>query len=268
MLIYEHSTSKKKIDISDFGYSLKKENGYSIFSSRIRDLFYVNDNTMLVFLENEEEDGGFAQQKYLIIDNGQIIEFENKLGVDVVFSSIVMVSKGKKIIKTLDRLGSGRVEFNLRKQDYSILHPVLLMGQEISYSEDLRSYSELITKGVNIQKGKLQNYFLTSFLDGYKKVIIPYKFIPELDLAMYKVYNNGILTNKDIKDFDKYELGILRNLIFAKYNYDFNSVFYQAYFNLYAFYNSPEMRKSRTKDVSNKLTKEDKVNLKLIKSME
>ncbi|MCB9002687.1 MAG: YARHG domain-containing protein, partial [Bacteroidales bacterium] len=92
--------------------------------------------------------------------------------------------------------------------------------------------------------------------------------IPKLDIAMYKAYNDTLLTNDEVAGFGKYELGILRNLIFAKHNYDFSTEFYQAYFNLYAFYNNEEMRKTRTKDVNGKLTETDKANLKLIKEQE
>jgi len=77
-----------------------------------------------------------------------------------------------------------------------------------------------------------------------------------------------MLKKEDLKGFGKYELGILRNLIFAKYNYAFSSEFYQAYFNLYEFYGNKEAQKSRVKDVNNKLTETDKANIKLIKEIE
>jgi len=134
--------------------------------------------------------------------------------------------------------------------------------------------------GMNIQKEKLQHYFLSSITDtkdstkrimgmySSKRVIIPYKFNPYLEMAMYKAYNNNLLTNENIKSLEKYELGILRNLIFAKYNYAFSSEFYQAYFNLYEFYGNEKAQKSRVTDVNNKLTETDKANIKLIKEIE
>jgi len=122
--------------------------------------------------------------------------------------------------------------------------------------------------GVNIQNNTVQYYYLRSTTQNNVEVIIPYKFIPQLDLAMYKAYNNIILTQEDIKTLGKYELGILRNLIFAKHNYDFSSEFYQAYFNLYEFYNKEEMKKTRTKEVNSKLTDADKANIELIRRIE
>lgn len=155
----------------------------------------------------------------------------------------------------------------IEDKSYQQLHKNRLFDESVNFISELL-FIEPSIAGVNIQEGELQNHFLRSFLNNEEKVIIPYKFIPQLDLAMNKAYNNKGLTKEDLKGFGEYELGILRNLIFAKYNYDFSSEFYQAYFNLYAFYNAPDMHNSRTKDVNGKLTGADKANLELIKGME
>lgn len=132
---------------------------------------------------------------------------------------------------------------------------------------NMSSYAYEI-KGYNIQHGVLRNYYLNSQLYNGKPVIVSYRFDPELDIMMYKVYSNVLVSAKELSCFGSYGLSILRNLIFAKQNYDFSSEFYQAYFNLFAFYNNPEMRKLRTKDVNAKLTEVDKANLKLIEAQE
>jgi hypothetical protein len=62
----------------------------------------------------------------------------------------------------------------------------------------------------------------------------------------------------------QHELDILRNTVFARYNYKFNSEFYQAYFNYYGFYRSEEKRRNRVKNVDHLLTASDKNNLRLI----
>jgi hypothetical protein len=128
-------------------------------------------------------------------------------------------------------------------------------------------------KGVNIQKGEIKNYFLGTITDAKerganKSVIIPYKFNPTLELAMYKAYHNGLLVMEDIKGLEEYELGILRNLIFAKHNYAFSSEFYQAYFNLYEFYGDDKKRKTREENVDHLLTETDKANIKCIREIE
>ena len=150
-----------------------------------------------------------------------------------------------------------------------------LFDKNFNFISDLL-YLELSINGVNVHNGVVQNYFLNSRIDaGDPKrnntpifVIIPYKFNPYLEISMYKAYNNNLLTNENVKGLEKYELGILRNLIFAKYNYAFTSEFYQAYFNLYEFYGNEKAQKSRVKDVNSKLTDIDKANIKLIKEAE
>lgn len=135
-------------------------------------------------------------------------------------------------------------------------------------SDQNRFYNFPHIAGLNYQNGERENYFLQVTLDNKQQVIVPYKFIPQLEITMYKAYNDTLLTEEELKGLGSYELGILRNLIFAKHNYDFSSEFYQAYFNLFAFYNHPDMRNSRTKNVNHLLTEQDKENLNLIKELE
>ena len=145
------------------------------------------------------------------------------------------------------------------------ISPVLALKGTSEYGG--KNYNEM---GINKQQGKIVNYFMWSNLndEAQTKVIVPYVFSPSLDIVMYQTYGGNVIKKEDLKGFGKYELGILRNLIFAKYNYAFSSEFYQAYFNLYEFYGNEEVQKSRVKDVNNKLTETEKANIKLIKEME
>jgi hypothetical protein len=129
---------------------------------------------------------------------------------------------------------------------------------------------ELYNFGINQQQGKIVNYFMSSYLDedDNNKVIVPYVFDLHLDTLMYNVYYGKMLTKEEVQGFGKYELGILRNLIFAKYNYAFTSEFYQAYFNLYEFYGNDRKRKTRVTNITSLLTETDKTNIKLIKEAE
>jgi hypothetical protein len=132
-------------------------------------------------------------------------------------------------------------------------------------------YGELYhDAGINMQQGKILQYFMFSYLndDDKNSVIVPYVFSPRLDILMYSVYHNKELKKEELKGLEKYELGILRNLIFAKYNYAFSSEFYQAYFNLYEFYDEVGSRTSRVKNVDDKLTETDKANIKCIRETE
>ena len=132
--------------------------------------------------------------------------------------------------------------------------------------------------GVDIMKGQMQYYFVKSSLNDADynarpikygtEVIISYKFNPQLEIQMYRAYNDTLLSEADIEGMGKYELGILRNLLFAKHNYAFKSEFYQAYFNMYKFYNSQKMITTRKTNVDNELTANDKANIALIRKME
>jgi hypothetical protein len=174
------------------------------------------------------------------------------------YSSIEFVSVDRKYIRESSRTPGGDKDRVSR-----------LFDEDLNYISGLLDFTEnKIEFGINIQEDKLENHFLISFLNNRTKVIIPYKFIPELEIALYKAYNDTILAKEEIQDLGKYELGILRNLLFAKYNYDFNAEFYQAYFNLFAFYNHPDMRKTRTKNVDNLLTDSDRKNLEIIRNLE
>jgi hypothetical protein len=155
-----------------------------------------------------------------------------------------------------------------------------IFDNQFNYINEILPMPDITVNGINIKKNTIQNYFLETSIDtkdstvryisGYadKRVIIPYRFNPQLELSMYKAYENNLLTQNDIKGLERYELSILRNLIFAKYNYAFKSEFYQAYFNLFEFYGDYYKRNARVKDVSNKLTEADKANIKLIQDAE
>jgi hypothetical protein len=120
------------------------------------------------------------------------------------------------------------------------------------------NYNNKLTSGINYR----------SELDNKFNVIVPYKFSIAQEFAMLKVYYDSLLTQKEVSSFGKYELSVLRNLIFAKHNYKFESDFWQAYFNLFEFYRSDEKRKSRTKDVERLFTAIDKKNLGMLKKAE
>jgi len=131
--------------------------------------------------------------------------------------------------------------------------------------------------GINYSNGNVQYYYMESNIDIAPdispktrkiKVIVPYKFNSQLEIQMYRAYNDTLLLEADIEGLGKYELGILRNLLFAKHNYAFKSEFYQAYFNMYEFYNSQKMRTTRKSNVNNELTANDKANIALIRKME
>lgn len=116
----------------------------------------------------------------------------------------------------------------------------------------------------NYQKDKRVSVMVHTVLDNRKKVFVPYKFTLPLERSFYRLYNDQEILKEDLNQFGEYELSILKNFIFAKHNYGFNSEFYQAYFNLFKFYNDEKERNSRAQDVNSLLTQGDKHNLNII----
>lgn len=126
--------------------------------------------------------------------------------------------------------------------------------------------------GWNYSNNILHSYNVESKLDEKKyktgktlnEVIIPYKLTYELETSIYDIYHDRQINKLLLEQFGLYELLILKNMIFAKHNYAFSKPFYQAYFNLFEFYNDEKMRASRTKDMSGLLTGTDTENLEVI----
>jgi hypothetical protein len=144
---------------------------------------------------------------------------------------------------------------------------------DLLFSKDLNDTTHILKKhkdwkiiGESIQNNKNQFFYLRSKLDNSEKVIVSYAISKGFESICYQVFKGNIANKKDLNNFSADQLKILKNLIFAKYNYAFEGEFYQAYFNLFAFYNQPEKLATRTKDVNNKLTKPDMENLSNINS--
>ena len=230
----------------------------------------------------------YVEIKYFKIDNGKMIDLtetvnqwvrEQKIKLNVISDrysldemSLFMISSDASYIRGIVTYwGSGYMEENrthvsmIANTDLRFMSPVLALKGGSEYGG--KHYNEV---GMNKQQGKIVNYFMWSNLndDAQTKIIVPYVFSPSLDILMYQVYHDTMIKKGDLQKFSKYELGILRNLIFAKYNYAFSSEFYQAYFNLYEFYGNEKAQKSRLRDVNNKLTEADRANIQLIKETE
>ncbi len=142
----------------------------------------------------------------------------------------------------------------------------------------LDTYDTVLNRNINVIGKALWNetnmaYLFESKLDSKKhswqtkeeRVIIPAKVDLSLEKTIFEIYHNRRLEIGLFLEFSLYDLLILKNMIFAKHNYAFDNPYYQAYFNLFSFYNIDKMRKARTKDINNKLTEADKANLAEIK---
>lgn len=137
------------------------------------------------------------------------------------------------------------------------------------FDSNITSFGQVLAKsresliGSSNVVGKSTVFFLGKLEDGTKKIIeTPMSF--ELEQLLYKVFED-IEIEIDYDELSKFELGIIKNMIFAKHNYSFSNPYYQVYFNLFEFYNDEKNRSRRTKDLTGLLTKADKANLDVIK---
>lgn len=133
---------------------------------------------------------------------------------------------------------------------------------------------DLIVNDFVIKNGEIIQLFVISYLDETvsrwsqhrQRVCIPYVPNPHLERVMYMVYSDDLLSRADLARFDAHDLRLMRNMVFAKHNYDFTDSYLKAYFNLYQFYRSGHSR--RIKDVNDQLTEADKANIALIRAAE
>jgi hypothetical protein len=109
-------------------------------------------------------------------------------------------------------------------------------------------------------------YYRKSKINDSKErfVWVACKFTLPFDKALYDIYNNTLLQKSTLETFDKWELNKLRNMVFAKHGYQFQSEYLQAFYNLFNFYNHI----AKTTDINKLLTPIDKKNLQLIRQAE
>jgi len=96
------------------------------------------------------------------------------------------------------------------------------------------------------------------------QVWVATRFSLPFDKALYNIYHNTLLERDVVETFDAWELRKLRNMIFAKHGFQFESEYLQAFFNLFHFYNHI----AKTRNVNHLLTPVDRQNLALIQEIE
>lgn len=142
---------------------------------------------------------------------------------------------------------------------------------------EYKYFSGFLTKsfgvrGFEIEKNEIAQLIISTETDEIGRnrrptmVLIPYTPCPYIEKTMYRIYHNEQISKNDLSRFDAFELKLIRNMVYAKHNYGFNSDFLTAYFNLYNFYSAG--RFSRTKDINHLLTEADKANITLIRAAE
>ncbi|HEX9804055.1 MAG TPA: YARHG domain-containing protein [Candidatus Dojkabacteria bacterium] len=210
--------------------------------------------------------GGCTNYRYLLVSRNRISEIK--------FDYLRLPN----VSHFSDEYELFRVNFYFSHYDYDFLMAAvdygnLLENTDLIFSKDLEDTTHILKKhkdwkivGENIQEGHNEFFYIRSILDNKEKVIVNYIMNKDFEKITYQLFKGHAVTKRELNNFNSDQLNILKNLIFAKYNYAFESEFYQAFFNLFAFYNQPEKLATRTKDVNNKLTKPDMENLSNINS--
>ncbi len=182
---------------------------------------------------------------------------------------------------TLTDLSEDEIEYGI---NYGDIYPDFSTGQHLLSTKGILLNSDFqkigrtlkrsqgTVKGYNYIEDSVISMNLSSRLDTslgtsrdrYQRVIVDFSFYYALEKTLYAVYHNQALTYSDLESLSKQQLQLAKNMIFARHNYQFESPYYQAFFNLFDFYNTEEMRKSRAQTMEGKLSRNDVQNSRLI----
>jgi hypothetical protein len=135
--------------------------------------------------------------------------------------------------------------------------------------ENIKIVSDLLTrfttlKGFIYKGDVVLGYFLNTGSDRMKWAGIADFPSLQLENCFYKIFNNVLLKEEELKNLNKYEIDLLEKFVYAKHNYKFNEEYYQFYFNTFSFYSEFDKRKTRIAEVKDLLTETDFKNLLLI----
>jgi hypothetical protein len=191
----------------------------------------------------------------------------------------------KKLVEHIPVLDTMEFEFYIGEngQKYAV-HDIVEI--KYSYTDISGNYSNLglywVDKDFNLIQPTLTSYpnsestfnigvenpyyYRQSVIKGKKKnqsVWVACKFTLPFDKALYDIYHNVSLEKSNVEKFDNWELNKLKNMVFAKHGYQFESEYLQAFFNLFDFY----YYISKKDNVNDLLTLEDKKNLDLIQQV-
>jgi hypothetical protein len=244
---------------------------------------FATSDKILVKTGYNESDASFECIYYLVNTSTSVIE---KLP-STYFEPLVAEPREK--LKFLSDFDYKQLDFkaDIRKMYFDVFDSIGYVPYHFSYHETINPnrieskwfkqdafvinknfeiIGRALERNINIaypiyEKGKKVWNVISSNTDSLKGCFFKIDLNYQLEKAFYNLYHNNPLSENLVRGFDKYELSLLRNLIFAKHNYKFNNPLYQAYFNTFAFYSDEPKRNSRLKNVDKMLTNIDKNNL-------
>ncbi|MFW5879962.1 MAG: hypothetical protein ACOCUV_03980, partial [bacterium] len=202
----------KEILFSDFS-NLAKRNEYPdgrvLYDGGISDAFIIDEKSAIIKLGLvTSAELGFEDYKYFIVNNDKKQDITSRVVPDSIVnkirlpnSTMQMVSADGKFIREslayYDRNTSKGIN-RLIDVNYKTKSELLIIGHNASHNDGIYVSSHMLINGINMQNGRIVHYFVNSYLDyeGRRRdaeVIIPYEFVPQLEIAMYNAYNNKLL---------------------------------------------------------------------------
>lgn len=135
--------------------------------------------------------------------------------------------------------------------------------------DSVNVYTNLLIKYVSLRgfvyhNNNVSGYFFNAVNDKLKRAVITDFPSLALENCFYKIFNDVLLKEDELKNLNSYEINLLERFIYAKHNYKFNDEYYQFYFNTFSFYSEIDKRKTRNSEVEDLLTEADFKNLLLL----
>ena len=224
------------------------------------EIFYFNNSSEILVHSFAGEDEVIISNKYLLFNplNKKINNITSK------FKEVL-----KSFYKTEEEYNNIGIYSKLMKFQHQRIYMDVNDYITPVLSGDISFLYEAITMDADIIGPVIQNDTISALLyhantENNESYIIPFDFSLSFEKSMGIVYKDQALDNELLAGFDKIKLSVLKNLIFARHNYGFKNPYYQAFFNLFAFYHNPAAAKSRRSDVSGLLTETDNKNLEII----
>ncbi len=226
----------KKSNTQD-AFLLRKKNKILIYTGYIDDDVILDERYFLFSLDTKSIEEVTNQMKKLdmLYDRDKRLADEWEDG----FQSTMFNNQLKDYLCTW---------YKVLDEDFNIITPIVIRYVEVA--------------GYNYKNNQFESFNLRTWLDNESNAIIPYRFDVNFEKALYKIYTNELLIENEIKQLDPYFYPLIKNFIYAKYNYGFENEYYQAFYNLFGFYQKG--RAERKKRVDKYFTDSDKANLKLI----
>lgn len=268
---YYHTLEKGKglfkLNVSNF--KITKAIDFKPFISEqsgITEIFNYGSGSKILVKTGESNADGFDDVKFFIYD----VEDNSVSEVTEKFKKFCWLqNENNTFMQVMDNYSGILSSYMLVFGDGCVKQsrPPFLINEDIEVVEE-----SIIA--VNPPNGMIYNgeefvgIFVNSMLDQKKSVIVKIPKIPSLELSLLlkKIYSDIPLIEIDLENTSKYCLNILKNFIYAKHNYKFTDLYWEAYLNQYDFYSDFFFKKKmeRLPDVAGLLTSNDEISLALI----